>query len=116
MAAYPFTHLPILSCRLTERPTQLGPYFVPAGVIVFPCLFVLNNYNASWGHDAREFKPERWEDPGAAVDPVTGAARFLPFSAGPKVCIGMVLGQVAVRTGVALLLSTFRWVGQWCVE
>ena len=72
---------------------------------------MLNNYNRSWGDDAREFKPERWESPDAAVDPVTGAARFLPFSAGPKICIGMALGQVAVRTGVALLLSTFRWVG-----
>jgi len=97
------------SPRLTERPTQLGPYLIPAGVTVFPCLFVLNNYNRSWGDDAREFKPERWESPEAAVDPVTGAARFLPFSAGPKICIGMALGQVAVRTGVALLLSTFRF-------
>jgi len=97
-------------CRLTEKATRIGPYLVPAGVNVFPSLFVLNNYSGNWGPDAREFKPERWQDPNAGIDPITSAPRFLPFSAGPKKCIGMALGQVAVRSAVALMLSTFRQV------
>ncbi len=150
--------------RLTERPTQVGPYLIPKGVIVFPCLHVINNWSGNWGGDARavracvclcggggrarvsphpylhpgrlprilhprtysdlptntakspikaskyqnihqttapectrnpaapaapQFKPERWlVAPGApdpAVDPKSGAPRFLPFSSGPKV-------------------------------
>jgi cytochrome P450 len=95
-------------CRLTEKPTQLGPYRLPAGVNVFPTLFVINNWSRTWGEDAREFKPERWEDPNAALDVATGAPRFLPFSSGPKNCIGLALGQVAVRSATALLMSTFK--------
>jgi cytokinin trans-hydroxylase len=87
---------------------MVGPYLVPAGVTVFPSLFVVNNYSGSWGPDAREFKPQRWQDPNAAIDQATGAPRFLPFSSGPKNCIGLALGQVVVRSAVAMLLSTFR--------
>ncbi|KAF6257533.1 cytochrome P450 [Scenedesmus sp. NREL 46B-D3] len=97
------------SPRLTERPTKVGPYLVPAGVTVFPSLFVVNNYSGSWGSDAREFKPQRWQDPNAAIDPASGAPRFLPFSSGPKNCIGLALGQVVVRSAVAMLLSTFTF-------
>lgn len=99
--------LALLLCRLTEKPTKIGNYLVPAGVTIFPSLFVINNYSGSWGEDAREFKPERWAAPNAAVDPVSGAPRFLPFSSGPKNCIGLALGQVVVRSAVAMLLSTF---------
>lgn len=95
-------------CRLTEKPTRIGQYNVPAGVLVWPSLFVINNYSGSWGDDARDFKPERWEAPDAAVDPASGAPRFLPFSSGPKNCIGLALGQVVVRSAVGLLLSTYR--------
>jgi cytokinin trans-hydroxylase len=94
--------------RLTEKPTQLGPYLVPPGVTVFPCLYVVNTYSGHWGPDALDFKPQRWQDPSAGIDPVSGAPRFLPFSSGPKNCIGGPLGQVVVRSAVALLLSTFR--------
>ncbi|KAF8064556.1 CYP3A10 [Scenedesmus sp. PABB004] len=97
------------SPRLTERPTRIGPYLVPAGVTVFPSLFVINNFSGSWGADAREFRPQRWADPAAGTDPASGAPRFLPFSAGPKNCIGLALGQVVVRSAVAMLLSTFSF-------
>eukprot|EP00879_Flechtneria_rotunda_P010069 GHRR01010527.1.p1 GENE.GHRR01010527.1~~GHRR01010527.1.p1 ORF type:complete len:556 (+),score=158.24 GHRR01010527.1:303-1970(+) len=103
------------SPRQTEKPTMVGPYRVPAGVVVFPSLFVVNNYSGSWGADAREFKPERWQAADAAIDSVTGAPRFLPFSAGPKNCIGLALGQVAVRTAVALLLSNFSFKPAACM-
>jgi hypothetical protein len=108
----PCTHASLAAscvCVLT-KPTRVGPYVVPAGVNLFPSLFVLNNYSVNWGPDAREFKPERWEDPKIGINPATGAPCFPPFSSGPKNCIGMALEQVVVRSAVALMLSTFRWV------
>jgi len=94
-------------CRLTEKPTKVGPYLVPAGVNLLPSLFVIHNYTGNWGPDALEFKPERWQEPSVGVDPISKASCFLPFSAGPKKCIGLALGQVVVRSAVALMLSTF---------
>jgi cytochrome P450 len=34
--------------RLTEKPTKVGPYMLPKGVIVFPCLYVINNWSGNW--------------------------------------------------------------------
>ena len=33
---------------MTEKVTQVGPYRVPAGVIVFPCLYSVLNCRANW--------------------------------------------------------------------
>ncbi|KAI8469292.1 MAG: cytochrome P450 [Monoraphidium minutum] len=100
------------SPRLTERPTRVGPYMVPAGVMVFPCLHVINNWSGNW-EDPRKFTPDRWlvppGSPDPALDPASGAPRFLPFSSGPKACIGGALGLVAVRTAAAALLSTYQF-------
>ncbi|KIZ05718.1 hypothetical protein MNEG_2236 [Monoraphidium neglectum] len=98
--------------KLTEKPTKVGPYMIPKGVMVFPCLYVINNWSGNW-EEPRRFKPERWlvspGDPDPAIDQKTGAPRFLPFSSGPKACIGGALGLVAVRTAAAALLSTFTY-------
>lgn len=100
------------SPRLTEKPTKVGPYMIPKGVMVFPCLYVINNWSGNWD-DARKFKPERWlvspGQPDPALDPASGAPRFLPFSSGPKACIGGALGLVAVRAAAAALLSTYSY-------
>jgi hypothetical protein len=42
--------LPLLhhACRMVEQPTQVGPYLVPPGVIVFPNLYAIMNYSSNW--------------------------------------------------------------------
>jgi cytochrome P450 len=34
--------------RLARQATQVGPYKVPAGVIVFPCLYSILTYSGNW--------------------------------------------------------------------
>jgi len=46
---------------VTERPTRVGPYMVPAGVVVGTCLFALHNTVHNW-EAPQEFRPERWLD------------------------------------------------------
>lgn len=48
-----------------------------------------------WGPDAREFKPERWENKRPGWE-------YLPFNGGPRICIGQQfalteLGYVLIR-------------------
>lgn len=38
----------LLPVRLTEAPTQVGPYLVPPGVLVFPNIFTIMNYSGNW--------------------------------------------------------------------
>jgi cytochrome P450 len=35
-------------CSMTEKVTKVGPYQVPAGVIVFPCLYSILMYSRNW--------------------------------------------------------------------
>lgn len=38
----------VMHCRLVERPTKVGPYLVPPGVILFPNLYAIMNYSSNW--------------------------------------------------------------------
>ena len=40
---------------------MLGGFQIPKGSIVSPSVSNLHLDTATWGPDAREFKPERWE-------------------------------------------------------
>jgi cytochrome P450 len=61
-------------------------------------------------HTNTQFKPERWqacEHP--EKDPVSGAARWVPFSLGPKACAGQNLAMLQSKADLALLLAGYEW-------
>lgn len=43
-----------------------------------------------YGHDAEDFRPERWEDKDLPLyqDSVNATWGYLPFNGGPRVCLG----------------------------
>lgn len=89
----------IVSCRMTEKVTQVGPYKVPPGTIVFPCLYSVLMYSGNWD-DPHKFDPDRWlKDPNYATDPATGVPRFVPFGIGPKACVAQHLAMVQCKVG-----------------
>ncbi|KAM6499413.1 cytochrome P450 monooxygenase CYP63 [Amanita muscaria] len=50
---------------------------------------LLTQRNAAlWGDDADEFKPERWLEPDRLGQFVANPTMYLPFSAGPRICVG----------------------------
>ena len=58
-------------------------YSIPAGTIIGMQGYT-NHRNEQVYPDAESFRPERWFEPTAAMK-----LNFLPFSAGPRACIGM---------------------------
>lgn len=58
-----------------------SPIFVKAGQLVF-AKFTMHQREDIWGSDAAVWDPDRW----ATTRP--GAWDYLPFSGGPRVCIG----------------------------
>lgn len=97
------------SVRETTQVTQIGPYKVPQGIVVWPMIYALQNSTHNW-EEPHLFKPERWlENKEAAyVGGKHGAPkRFIPFSDGMKNCLGQALGLMEVRTVLASLLSRF---------
>ncbi|KAF2673138.1 putative cytochrome P450 [Microthyrium microscopicum] len=57
------------------------PIAVPKGATVNISIYVAHRRKDVWGDDAHEFRPERWEGRKKGYD-------FIPFIAGPQICIG----------------------------
>ncbi len=109
---------PVVSimARTTQKAMKVGPYMVPAGTIVATPLFAIQNTIHNW--DApHEFRPERWADvpvesyvynsKGAESGGKRGIT-FMPFSEGPRSCVGQSLAKMEVLTLLAKLLGSFR--------
>ncbi|KAI9339450.1 cytochrome P450 [Zopfochytrium polystomum] len=122
-----------VNSRTAQCDDVIDGFIVPRGTAVFTPAVVLHRLPALWGQDAEAFVPERWlpgggagagggsggakeeaaEDPaeavpaGAAVPKAFGA--FMPFSLGPRNCIGARFATTELKVLVALLLLEFEF-------
>jgi cytochrome P450 len=110
--------LPVVSlmARVAEKTVKVGPYTVPAGTIVATPLFAIHNTKHNW-EAPEEFRPERWADVPVenfvynSKEGEGGGKRgitFMPFSEGPRNCVGQSLAKMEVMTLLAKLLASFR--------
>lgn len=60
------------------------PVFIPKGTPIILNTYVLQHDTDFWGEDADVFRPERWEE----HRPNKHMWDFLPFSGGPRICLG----------------------------
>jgi cytochrome P450 len=79
---------------------------VPAGTTVFTSPWVLHR-DPRYFEAPEEFRPERWLD-GLAKRLPRGA--YLPFGAGPRVCIGQSFAMMEATLLLATIASRFRVV------
>uniref|UniRef100_A0A2A4JHV7 Cytochrome P450 n=1 Tax=Heliothis virescens TaxID=7102 RepID=A0A2A4JHV7_HELVI len=56
-----------------------------------------------WGADAEQFRPERFLDA-----PPTHPAAFIPFSHGPRNCLGYQFAMMSMKTALATMLRRYR--------
>ena len=93
-----------LIVRRTRAPVRLGDTAVPAGQSVHVPVYALHRHALLWDRP-EAFDPDRFA-------PERAAARdryaYLPFGAGPRVCIGMSLALTECLVILATLLPAFR--------
>ena len=93
-----------LIVRCTTRPVPLAGKLVPAGCSVHIPIYALHRQERLWPN-AAAFDPDRFS-PGISV----GRERFayMPFGAGPRVCIGAGLAMTECLVVLASLLPHYR--------
>ena len=74
---------------------------VPKGTDVNINIFAVH-HDERWWQDAEAFKPERWISDATGGDK-TGGLAYLPFGAGPKLCVGYKLAR-EIQQGLSWFL------------
>ena len=84
---------------------QLGGRYIHANDVIFLPLYALHRHDLLW-HDPDAFNPDRFL-------PEQAKARdryaYLPFGAGPRVCVGANFAMMQAQIILATLLSRFRF-------
>ncbi|KAL7781927.1 cytochrome P450 [Trichoderma afarasin] len=94
-----------------------SPVLVPKGTVISCSTFSLQRREDVFGPDAQEFRPERW-------DSLNPHWEFLPFSAGPRVCMGQTYAYAEMIYILSRMLQEFQqvekrsdepWVEKWSI-
>lgn len=88
--------------RATARRVKLGPLSLPHGSTIV-CGHYLTHHMPEIYPEPERFRPERWQ----SIDP--RQYEYLPFSAGPRVCIGAIFATQLLKISLALMLQRFRF-------
>ncbi|KAF7059755.1 hypothetical protein CFC21_066619 [Triticum aestivum] len=106
-------HPPItlLLPRETLQRVEIGGYDVPAGSRVLVNAWAIGRDPMSWGQDAEEFEPERFEAGGrhGKVDFRGAHLELMPFGAGRRICPALVMGVANMEFTLANMLYGFEW-------
>lgn len=88
--------------RLAMREFELGGHPLPKGTWIVMSPYVVHRIPEIFP-DPYRFKPERW------LSEYHSAYEFMPFSAGPRYCIGTSLGMMQLKIALSMLLQRFSF-------
>lgn len=86
--------------RASTTAAQIGPFEVPNGSRVI-CSHYLTHHLPEIYPEPNRFRPARWRD----LDPTQ--YEYMPFSAGPRACIGAIFAMQVLKISLALMLQKF---------
>ncbi|XP_057827293.1 cytochrome P450 CYP72A616 [Cryptomeria japonica] len=94
--------------RQTDKPVKLGRISIPAGTELHIPILTMHHDPSLWGDNADEFNPERFREG------ISKAAKhpnaFMPFSLGPKICIGQNFALLEAKVVLAMILQRFSFL------
>ena len=88
-----------------EGVTILDHHF-PTGTVLSVPAYTIHHSKEVWGSDADEFRPERWDK-----DSFTEKqkAAFIPFSYGPRACVGRNVAEMELALITATVFKNFEF-------
>ncbi|TDH09178.1 hypothetical protein EPR50_G00083860 [Perca flavescens] len=98
--------VPLSVPHCTTKDTELMGYSIPRGTLIIPNLTSVLNEEGQWKFP-NEFNPENFlSDQGEFVKPEA----FMPFSAGPRMCLGEGLARMELFLIMVTLLRKFKFI------
>ena len=104
----------IVVARTPSEPLELaGEYFNPGDQLTIP-IWCLHRHEKLWSDPGR-FDPDRFLP---EFDKDRSRTQYMPFGAGPRICVGMSFAQVEAKVILATLLqhASFAWDGIYVPE
>ena len=101
---YPSAHV---FGRRAEKDIEVGGYLIKEGASVLMSPYYLGRDETQWGPDAHLYRPERH----LATDALAGTRSkfaWMPFGAGPRMCLGASLAMTEATVCVAGMLQNFK--------
>lgn len=86
--------------RQAVGPDDAGGVAIPAGALVFISPWVLHRHRGLWD-DPERFLPDRF------LGPAPSRYSYLPFGAGPRVCVGMQFALTEATIMLASIIQSF---------
>ncbi|MBV9122922.1 MAG: cytochrome P450 [Planctomycetes bacterium] len=86
--------------RVSAEPVQVGPFQLPKGTVIVWSQF-LTHHLPDLYPEPEVFRPERW----LTMRPSPYA--FLPFGAGPRMCLGGPLAMFTIKITLPVILQRF---------
>ncbi|KAF8217153.1 CYP63 cytochrome P450 monooxygenase-like protein [Mycena galopus ATCC 62051] len=81
--------------------------YIPAGSKIPYSVFMMHRRKDLWGPDAEEFSPDRFLDERLQTYLLKNNFQFLPFNAGPRVCLGQNFAYNDMGFMITRLLQAF---------
>jgi len=92
-----------------------GPVGLPDGTVILPgeviywCIWAINRSTRTFGPDAEQFKPERWE----LMDKKPTAYEYATFYSGPRACPGQQMARLTIAFVLAELFKRYELIPAW---
>eukprot|EP01018_Ginkgo_biloba_P020263 Gb_11858 [translate_table: standard] len=107
MRLYP--HPPVLIRRAREPDILPGDYKVDAGQDIMISVYNIHHSPMVWDN-AEDFIPERFDLDGSVPNETNTDFRFIPFSGGPRKCVGDQFAMLEALVALAILLQNFNFM------
>ncbi|KAJ6489423.1 cytochrome P450 monooxygenase pc-1 [Mycena vulgaris] len=83
------------------------PLYIPAGTKISYSVFLMHRRTDLWGPTAEDFDPDRFLDARLKAHVLVNPFCFLPFNAGPRVCLGQQFAYNEISFMLIRLLQSF---------